>query len=207
MAMIGNGNHASEGKRADGTSGTGRIDLSIGFGEYVALNHSMVNNGGVTDDEIEHAYVQAAKSHVATDIIGGKPRAAQNILPALENALATAHRNAATGDVDAQREVGRLTGLIERISSSAEQYAAPLIRDSAATIKANTTGTRQDVERASSNYDLQRNVATDELNPVMMPDPMDPTRQIPRLNPHQNPDIRFGYEEQRDQMRGRRNRT
>ena len=212
MALIGAGNAVSK--------DNGRIDLNVTFAQHAQLHHSMVQNGGVTDQELSRASLQAIRTNTATDIMAGKPRAAQNLMPVLEDALDNARRVAADPhagyDADgnslqeqAKVEAGRLTGIIERMGSAAERYASPVIRESTQRAVQNTRGHRQDVETEASNVALLRNPATGQLEPQMMQNPAnptDPTDVIPLPNPHQDPSTRFGYEEQQDPMRQRRQR-
>lgn len=200
MALIGEGNAIS--------GDVGRADLKPGFGEHVRLLNSIRQNGHVSDAEINQAYVQAAKENEGYAITtGAKPRATQNIMPALTDALETANRTAndpnagftATGESRsdiAKREAGRLTGIIEQLKSSSTMYSSSAIRSNVQGGVDDTEGIRRDVRRAASPYESDVNPVTGEAVVRRIPNPADPSRTIPQYKTPDAPTAE-GYNEQR----------
>lgn len=206
MSLIGNGNAVS--------GDNGRVDLNITFGHHAQLYHSMVQNGGVTNAEINEGYMSAIRNNDARSLVTGKPRAAQNLMPVLQSSLETARRVAtdpgAGYNADgeslqdlAKQEAGRLTGIMEQVSGSAERYASPIIRESTQAAASGTVDLQQDVRQEASIYETDRNPATGDLeirtvqNPANPGDPNDqvPVYKVPDANTAE------GYNEQRDPYR------
>lgn len=212
MGLIGSGN---------ATSGdVGRADLRPSFGEYVRLYNAMRERGEVTNDEIQDAYVQALKENDMfgpNGIVRGKPKAVQNLAPALAKAIKdtelvandpSAGYNAAGESLQelAKVELGRLTGMADQMQQGAGMYASALIKTSTQQMHDDTRDIRREVEAAAAPYQTVVNPVSEQLEPVKMPDPTDPTgrRTMPQ---YKTPDseIAFGYNEQRpsDRRRGR----
>jgi hypothetical protein len=200
MALIGEGNAIS--------GDVGRADLKPGFGEHVRLLNSIRQNGGVSDAEINQAYVQAAKENEGYAITtGAKPRATANIMPALTDALDTATRTAndpnagftSTGESRsdiAKREAGRLTGVIEQLKSSSTMYSSAAIRGNVQAGVDDTEATRRDIRREASPYESDVHPVTGEAVVRRIPHPTDPTRSVPQYRTPDAPTAE-GYNEQR----------
>jgi len=174
------------------TAKHGRLDLKPGYGAHMRLYDTMSTNGGLTDAEINEATMEAVRGNEVIGMLRGKPRAVQNVMPALTDALQTAQRRAQSGDADAAQEAGRLAGIVEQFQQSGMYASAANVQTTNEVTVQPTLNIRQDIQQQASNAVLVRNPATGRLEPVI-----DPATRQPVLNPSPHPDYQSGYEEQR----------
>ena len=161
MSLIGEGNAVS--------GSVGRLDLKIGFGSYAEIYHTMQqNNGVVTDDQLDDAYMQAVEGNDVNAVVGGKPKASENLAPVIARRIAKL-RNIANGPnpgFDAQGrnradvanyEIGRLTGIIEKYNANANRWSAPItkanLHDDQKGMMEQTKAIRQEVKTKIQNGD------------------------------------------------------
>jgi hypothetical protein len=206
MSLIGEGNFVS----MDPAKGTGRADLGITFMGHVKLQQELRQKGYLTQADIDEGYVEAAKNNDAYTITTGKPKATQNIMPALTRALDAAQRTANDPNAGynengeslqalAKQEAGRLAGIIENIQSSGGYYGSAVVRGNISNAAEDSIDLRQDVQRDASQFELDRDPTTGNLvrrriqNPA---NPTDPTDTIPQLKTP-DADVKHGYDEQR----------
>jgi hypothetical protein len=172
MSLIGEGNAVS--------GSVGRLDLKVGFGSYAGIYQTMQqNNGVITDDQLDDAYMQAVETNDVNAVVGGKPKASENLAPVIARRIAKL-QNIANGpnpgfdsqgrnraDV-ANYEIGRLTGIIEKYNTNANRWAAPTVKqslyDEQKGMMKQTEAIRKDVKTkiqngnqdAAQGYDQQR---------------------------------------------------
>jgi hypothetical protein len=169
MSLIGEGNAVS--------GGVGRYDLKIGFANHAALYQKMRDNGGVTDEDINEGYMHALMGNSVNEITSGKPKAAQNIAPALERAFSQAMRTASDPNAGydeqgrsrqdlAKEEAGRLAGIVERYNNMGVRWASPIIRQTIAQQMADPTqGMRSVVMQQIQNGDQDVARGFNQQNP------------------------------------------
>lgn len=210
MSIIGEGNFISGIDPASG-KGTGRFDLKIGFDKYAELYGKMQANGNLNDDDIDDAYVKAIMETDANTLLRGKPRAVQNVTPAIRKKLDQSRRTAADTSLSAQErdaareESGRLAGIIEQLQSSANMYASPINTqtvDEAA--YAPTAVNRDAVQQEASPVMLVRDPNTGDLRPQTIPAPTaaNPNARTYVPNLGQDSDTARGYDQQRPRRPG-----
>ncbi|HEY5667689.1 MAG TPA: hypothetical protein VIR03_00830 [Candidatus Saccharimonadales bacterium] len=194
MGIIGEGNFVA--------GEVGRTDLRLTFGKYAELYSKIAAGGTLTDDDISGAYLTAALESDSYTALHGKPKAAENIVPALRRELekarmvagSTSHSN---DERAAARELsGRIAGLIEQYEFNAGMYSSPVIREHVQTKGvAPTVETREDIQHEASDVALVRDPASGQLVPQVVPAP---TAANPRAvqtlpNTRRNADTQRGY--------------
>lgn len=156
MGIIGEGNF---------TSGeVGRADLKVSFGKYAELWSKQASGGQVTADDIDDAYLQSALENESLSMLRGKPRVAQNMMPALERQLIKARDRAGDTKLDpkdraaAQELSGRISGIMEQYQQNANMYSSPIITEHVenTATKPNVVNLREDVQSEASPVMLSR---------------------------------------------------
>ncbi|MEK7153074.1 MAG: hypothetical protein AAB834_03945, partial [Patescibacteria group bacterium] len=174
-AMVGNGNAVS------GT--VGRLDLKVGYGEYMKMWQDG-EAGTLSDARINEAALEAVKTNDAVSMGRGKPIAMKNatatLAASLEAARATANDPHAGVDDQgrslqelAKLESGRLAGIIEQYQN-AGAYLSPInVQSVQQTAVQQTTNLRQEIQQEASQTVMVRDPATGRLveNLVDVTDP------------------------------------
>lgn len=192
-AIAGAGNSA--------TSGVGRYDLKIGFGEYMNLyNEQRAQGGRLSDDRLSQATLKAIEGNDAVAFARGKPTGMKNTMAVLATELRRNEINAnaapqvdVNGDVilnaegmntqqAARVELGRLTGMVQQFQNSG-MYSSPVNIQSVENIAVRpNVNVIQTVQSQSGDTITVRDPATG--NPV----------QVPNYNRDQF--VERGYQEQ-----------
>lgn len=134
ISRVANGNDALAasiaGEGNSSTKGVGRHDLAIGYGNYEKLYKKQKAGEALTDDDYDTAYQAAFEGVDGATLMRNKNASFKNLAPAMRRALAKQQQIAANPQAspaeraNAQREVGRITGMIETLQSSS-MYGAP----------------------------------------------------------------------------------
>ena len=207
--MLGYINAVSSGKRSD---------LKVGYGKQMDLYDKNVQ-GKMDDNEIQSGYMEAIKGNKDYEILGGKPAAVKNLMPALQKEFqrqltVSANPAAANNTISvkdalgnekqvneqehAREEVGRLKGIIDKLQANGMYGSSQNVQISTELAYTPTVGSRAQVGREAEKVVYTRVPGTNQttVTPNLDYDPAK-ARGYAEQAPHRSYDPEDPIEKQR----------